>query len=113
MSQVPDKGPLRFRCQVGHGMTAETLAKEQENTIDEALRVALRIIEERAELVSRMAGDGRGSGRSSVAEIYDERAAEYRRYAETLRRAVLLSLPDPSRGGDPAQDDARDKKGTE
>jgi two-component system chemotaxis response regulator CheB len=89
LSKVNDPGPLRFRCQVGHGFTADILAKEQEGRVDEALRVALRIIEERAELVERMAGDGRASGRKAVAQMYDERAREYRDYAESIRKAIL------------------------
>lgn len=92
LSKVQNGQPLRFRCQVGHAFTADVLAKEQEGRVDEALRVALRIIEERAELVSRMAQDGRQTGRRSVAELYEERAKEYRAYAETLRAAALLSL---------------------
>jgi two-component system chemotaxis response regulator CheB len=97
LSSVRDAKPLRFRCQVGHSYTADVLTKEKENAIDEALRVALRIIEERAELVSRMAQDGRNTGRPAVASMYEERANEYRDYAETLRRAVLASMeaPDP------------------
>ena len=87
--------PLRFRCQVGHAYSADSLAKEQEGRVDEALRVALRIIEERAELVKRMADEGRSAGRRAVAEMYDERAEEYRRYAETLRKAALDSLAPP------------------
>ncbi len=94
MSKMRDRGPLRFRCQVGHGYTADALAKEQEGKVDEALRVALRIIEERAELVHRMAEDGRTSGRRAVAEMYDARALEYRAHAETIRRAVLRSFDD-------------------
>jgi two-component system chemotaxis response regulator CheB len=92
MSSVKDSKPLRFRCQVGHTMTAEVLAKEQESAVDEALRVALRVIEERAELVTRMAEDGLRSGRKAVAEMYRDRAVEYRQYADTLRRAVLQSM---------------------
>jgi two-component system, chemotaxis family, protein-glutamate methylesterase/glutaminase len=99
LSKVRSGKPLRFRCQVGHGYTADVLAREQEERVDEALRVALRIIEERAELVSRMGEEGRQSGRRAVAEMYSERAQEYRRYADTLREAVLRSLkssePDP------------------
>lgn len=106
LSTMRDAKPLRFRCQVGHAYTAEVVAKEQENAVDEALRVALRIIEERAELVARMAQDGRASGRRAVAEMYEERAAEYRGYAETVRRAVLLSLPPPElSGNEGAQDE--------
>jgi two-component system chemotaxis response regulator CheB len=92
LSKLRTGNPLRFRCQVGHAFTADTLAREQESRVDEALRVALRIIEERAELVHRMAEDGRASGRRAVAQMYDARAAEYREYAELIRRAVLRTL---------------------
>jgi two-component system chemotaxis response regulator CheB len=89
--------PLRFRCQVGHAYTADVLAKEQEGRVDEPLRVALRIIEERAELVSRMAEDGRRSGRLALAEMYDARASEYRKYSDMIRRVMLESLyPKPA-----------------
>ncbi len=104
LSQLKAGPPLRFRCQVGHAYTADALAKEQEGRVDEALRVALRIIEERAELVQRMAEDGRQSGRRAVAEMYDSRAAEYREYADMIRRVVLQSLdptPIASQGGEP------------
>jgi len=88
--------PLRFRCQVGHAYTADALAKEQEGRVDEALRVALRIIEERAELVQRMAEHGRHRGRIAVARMYNERAVEYREYADAIRRVMLQSLdPEP------------------
>ena len=96
MSQLREPGPLRFRCQVGHAKTAEVLAYEQERSVDEALRVAPRIIEERAELVARMAEEGRQSGRRSVAEMYQERADEYRRYGDTIRRAVLETMRPPA-----------------
>jgi two-component system, chemotaxis family, protein-glutamate methylesterase/glutaminase len=92
MSTLKAGHPLRFRCQVGHAYTADALAKEQEGAVDEALRVALRIIEERAELVHRMAEDGRHSGRPAVAQMYDARAAEYRGYADMIRRVMLQSL---------------------
>jgi len=97
LSEVRESRPMRFRCQVGHAFTGDVLAKEQEGRVDEALRVALRIIEERAELVQRMAADGRRSGRPAVAEMYQARAAEYREYADMIRRVVLKSLDPPVR----------------
>ncbi|WFU77006.1 chemotaxis protein CheB [Bradyrhizobium sp. CB2312] len=97
LSVVKESRPMRFRCQVGHGYTADALGKEQEGRVDEALRVALRIIEERAELVQRMAADGRRAGRAAVAEMYEVRAAEYREYADMIRRVVLKSLDPPVR----------------
>jgi two-component system, chemotaxis family, protein-glutamate methylesterase/glutaminase len=92
LSELKARRPLRFRCQVGHAFGSDVLAKEQEGRVDEALRVALRIIEERAELVQRMAEDGRHAGRAAVAQMYEARAAEYRGYADMIRRVVLSSL---------------------
>jgi two-component system chemotaxis response regulator CheB len=96
LSEVKGSHPMRFRCQVGHAYTGDALAKEQESRVDEALRVALRIIEERAELVQRMAAEGRRSGRRAVAKLYESRAAEYREYADMIRRVVLHSLDPPA-----------------
>jgi two-component system chemotaxis response regulator CheB len=95
LSEVASGQPLRFRCQVGHAYTADALATQQEDKVDEAMRVALRIIEERAELVQRMARDGRHSGRLAVAEMYEARAAEYREYADLIRRVILQRLDPP------------------
>lgn len=92
LSRIEAGGPLRFRCQVGHAFSADTLARTQESRVDEAMRVALRIVEERAELVHRMAEDGRRSGRRAVAEMYEARAQEYRDHAEVLRQAALNSM---------------------
>lgn len=92
MSEVKGSRPLRYRCQVGHAYTAKQLEAEQESAVDEALRVALRVIGERAELVGRMALDAATSGRNAAADLYRERADEYRGYAETIRRAVLLRM---------------------
>ncbi|MBE7248013.1 MAG: chemotaxis protein CheB [Actinomycetospora chiangmaiensis] len=105
LSAMRGAKPLRFRCQVGHAYSADAVANQQENAVDEALRVALRIIEERAELVRRMASDGRKAGRRALAEMYEARAAEYSEYAETIRKAVLLSLPSPMASGDEGAQD--------
>jgi two-component system chemotaxis response regulator CheB len=87
--------PLRFRCQVGHGYTAETLAAEQENSVDEAMRVALRIIEERATLTERMAKDARVAGMLFSAQSYETKAKESRRQVKVLREAIRRSQAAP------------------
>jgi two-component system chemotaxis response regulator CheB len=92
LSASRDGNLLRFRCQVGHAYAADVLAKEQEDKVDEALRVALRIIVERAELVHRMAEEGRRSRRPAIAEMYEARATEYRKYADMIRRVMVESL---------------------
>ena len=91
LSEMNGANPLRYRCQIGHAMTAEVLASRREG-VDEAMRVALRVMEERVTLVSRMAEDARRSGRSAVAELYEARATEYAHYATVLREAAVASL---------------------
>lgn len=96
LAEVRGSKPLRYRCQTGHGYTARQLDQDKEEAVDEALRVALRIVDERVELVARMSLDAARSGRPAVAEMYRTRSEEYRGYAETIRRAVLLSMAGPS-----------------
>jgi two-component system chemotaxis response regulator CheB len=91
LSEMRGGKPLRFRCQIGHAYTAEVLAS-QTGRVDEAIRVAMRVMEERVELVSRMARDARANGRLAVAELYEQRAEEYGRHARTLREAALLNI---------------------
>ncbi|HEX6741642.1 MAG TPA: chemotaxis protein CheB [Sphingomicrobium sp.] len=95
LSEVRGEQPLRYRCQIGHAMTAEVLAERRED-VDEAMRVALRVMEERVTLVTRMAQDARQSARNTIAELYEGRAEEYARYATILREAAIASLRGPT-----------------
>ncbi len=101
LSEIREGRPLRYRCQTGHASTAEILAARTEE-VDQAMRIALRVMEERVTLVTRMAEDARRSGRPAVAELYNARAAEYTRYAEILRTAAVQALrmrrPENARG---------------
>lgn len=92
LSEVTEPGPLRYRCQIGHAFTAEAVISAQEEGIEEAVRIAMRMMEERTELVGRMAREARSAGRNAIAELYEARAAEYADYAATLRRAASRGL---------------------
>lgn len=92
LSQIR-RSPLRFRCQVGHGYTAEALASEQEGSIDEAVRIALRVVGERAALMEKMKLDALEAGRFVAAAAYEERSQEYRRSAAVLMEVVLKGRP--------------------
>lgn len=88
LSQIR-RSPLRFRCQVGHGYTAEALAHEQEGSVDEAFRIALRVIGDRVVLMEKMALEAGQAGRTAAALTFEERAQEYRHYAGVLMNAAL------------------------
>ena len=91
LSEVCGEHPLRYRCQIGHALTAEVL-ESGIDSVTEAMRIALRIMEERVTLVTRMAQDARQTGRTAVAELYEARAVEYSRYASVLREAAVASM---------------------
>ena len=88
LSQMRKSPPLRFRCQVGHAYTADTLATEQEGSVDEALRVALRIAEERATLTHKMAKEAHRDGLRLSAASFEKTSNESREHVEMLRNAL-------------------------
>ncbi len=95
MSQIRSGPPLRFRCQVGHAFTAEVLAEAQEDSVDEAIRTALRIVEERVVLLEKMTTQAAEAGRTLSAKEYENRLTELRAQVSTLRQADL----DPNLAG--------------
>lgn len=96
LSEIKSRPPLRFRCQVGHAFTAESLEHEQGHASDAALRVALRILDQRASLTERMVEDARASGRNQTTALFEERAQEYRAQAETIRQSLLRPWTQPA-----------------
>lgn len=89
LSEIAEPSRLRFRCQIGHAYTADALDKEQEAAIAEAVGVALRVLEERHTLLAKMAADAKRRGHKESAQQFEERAADYRRQADTIRKAAI------------------------
>jgi two-component system chemotaxis response regulator CheB len=89
LSQITEPSRLRFRCQIGHAYTADALDKEQEAAIAEAVGVALRVLEERHTLLIKMAADAKRREHNHSAKQFEERAADHRRQADTIRKAAI------------------------
>jgi two-component system chemotaxis response regulator CheB len=82
---------LRYRCHTGHAFTSAVLLAEQTKAIEETLWVALRMFEERKNLLNIMADPaGRDFSKSA-----GERAKESNIHIERIR-AILLAGPEPS-----------------
>jgi two-component system chemotaxis response regulator CheB len=75
------KGGHRYRCHTGHSYTASVLLAEQAAKIEETLWVALRMFEERRNLLSTVAKAKRGA----AARAADERARESSVHVERIR----------------------------
>ena len=66
--QVEEDVDLRFRCHVGHAYTAAALLAEQTKKIEETMWTALRMFEERKNLLTEMANGKKGVGSKSAQE---------------------------------------------
>ncbi len=95
--EIADESVLRYRCHVGHALTAESLATDQSEALEATLWAAVRAFEERASLSDRMADRARADQRPDRLSVYAQRSALARAQADQVR--ALLS---PARDGNPA-----------
>ena len=89
--EAPDGEVARFRCNVGHSFSAESMLELQSDSVETALWTALRVLEERADLLRRLADHQRESGNEFSARGFELRAREVSDRAEVLRHAIARS----------------------
>lgn len=82
--EIEDGSLLRYRCHVGHGLTAAALAVEQAGKLDQVLNSALRAHREHAELFRRLQKRAEGINGVRTAKSYAERAEAYERQARII-----------------------------
>ena len=92
--EIQDGNLSRFRCRVGHAFTAESVLAEQSETIEDALYVALNVLQENAGMSERLAGNARDRGLKGAAARFDERARNAREKAAVIRRTLSQGTPD-------------------
>jgi two-component system chemotaxis response regulator CheB len=86
--EVDDPDVLRFRCRVGHAWSGESLLDEQRAMVENALWMALRSMEDRAELSRALADRAETRGRRMSAERFRSNANELISSIEVLRRLL-------------------------
>lgn len=84
----PEKvgGIRRFRCHIGHVLTAETMLIGQFALLEAKLGGSLALLNERAELCQQMAEDARLQG--DGAGLFEAAAREALARAETLKKLL-------------------------
>lgn len=84
------EGPLlRYRCHTGHAYTAQVLLAEQTMKIEETMWIALRMFEERRNLLVTMAKEKTGAS----AKIAAERADHSQVHIDRIRSILLSNNP--------------------
>ncbi len=86
--QIKDGDILRYRCHTGHAFTSAVLLAEQSARIEETLWTALRMFEERQNLLATM--NSRPEGKSAIA--LTERINDAEVHIERIR--AMLTAPD-------------------
>jgi two-component system chemotaxis response regulator CheB len=102
--ELRDGQLVRFRCRVGHAWSGESLLGQQAETLESALWIALRSLEERAALSRRLMAAAADRGHQMSANRFEGQATSAERAAARIREFLLgrvnPGLGRPAGGGD-------------
>jgi two-component system, chemotaxis family, protein-glutamate methylesterase/glutaminase len=89
MLERNDGGLVRFACQVGHAYSPESLDVQQSEALELAFWNAIRTLEERADLLQRLARRADRSGSRSTVERFTGKADVATAHADEIRSTLL------------------------
>lgn len=93
--EMPHGPAPRFRCRVGHAWSPASLEEDQAKGVEDALWTALRALEEKAALVTRLADEAHSHGHPRSAAGYRARSAHTRAQADRVRELLHRELHAP------------------
>jgi two-component system chemotaxis response regulator CheB len=89
MLEREEGGVIRFACQVGHAYSPESLSEEQGEDLESALWTAIRTLEERADLLRRMARRADRRGADPTVDRLRIKAQTASDHADEIRSTIL------------------------
>jgi two-component system chemotaxis response regulator CheB len=97
--EADERGIVRFRCRVGHVYSPESMLAAQTDSVDRALWIALRSLEERAALTHRLSERASNRQHTWVAKAFQQRALAADQHAAVIRdlltnRMSMHEVPD-------------------
>jgi two-component system chemotaxis response regulator CheB len=87
--EVGDEDLRRYRCYLGHVITAGELLNATTAEVETALWSAVRALNDRASTLETLASDSNKIGNGQIAETYASRAREARKHAEIARNFMI------------------------
>jgi two-component system, chemotaxis family, protein-glutamate methylesterase/glutaminase len=99
--ELPGAPAPRFRCRIGHAWSPSSLEAEQTQSVDDALWTALRALEEKGALLTRLATEARERGHTRTAALHAQRATHAKAQAAQVRGLVGGGDTNGDRGGGP------------
>ncbi|MEO6325111.1 MAG: chemotaxis protein CheB [Thermoanaerobaculia bacterium] len=89
--ETRDQGLVRYRCRVGHAYSTDSMKAAQDDSVERALWISLRAVEEKAALARRTAEEARSRNLAGVESIYREKAQESTNDALIIREILSRS----------------------
>lgn len=83
--------PPRYRCHTGHAYTSRALFEAQNETVEEALWVAIRALHEKQLLLGRLIQSSKDHGRTTALKEYELTSEGLENHKDTLR-GLLTSM---------------------
>jgi two-component system, chemotaxis family, protein-glutamate methylesterase/glutaminase len=87
--EFKSNGISHYRCHVGHAFTEDGLLGAMESSTESALWMALRIIEERKNLLKNIAANGKSKGMRQTPRHYEKRIHELDTQIRQLRKVLF------------------------
>jgi two-component system chemotaxis response regulator CheB len=88
LTEMRNGNLLRFRCHTGHSYTAESLLAEQGQAVERALLSAMRTLEERAAMWTRLAERNEDLGNRRTVSAMRKNADDAKTEADALRQIL-------------------------
>jgi two-component system chemotaxis response regulator CheB len=89
MWQHEGHGITRYRCRVGHAYSAQSMLSAQDEGVESALWAAVRLLDQRANVLTAMAERDREASRTRMVQYHQQHADEARRHAKQLRALII------------------------
>ena len=83
------EGNDRYRCHVGHAYSEFTLAHRQAEALESTLWVALRMMEERRNLLLKMKRSDEEKGFTRWLNSYDEKTTDLQKHVDNLKQILF------------------------
>jgi two-component system chemotaxis response regulator CheB len=74
--EIDDGRSVRFRCRVGHAYSEDSMLQSVDRSVERALWIALRSLEERSALMIKLADLARRRGYESLAQVYEQKSQQ-------------------------------------
>lgn len=81
----------RYRCHIGHSYSEKDLVLKQGEVLESTLWIALRIMEERRNLLMKMGADHTKKGFSKLATGYKDKADDIQKHVDIMKGVLFAS----------------------